>query len=142
MGVKRRRRWIRIPKRQVKCVDCGFLAIKGSREVITTDRTLVIAQNAGLPGDLASFDCSLGLWDVDLLYSERTADLALDEATKQRHCRGYLKYRSGWSPEGHRTLQMRSEDRRSDRITNVIFLLLGAALALLTQWVAKLLGLG
>lgn len=65
----------------------------------------------------------------------------MEEATTARRCPGYFKYVPGWSPDLHRSLILRREDRRHDRVNNAIFALFGALLALAAQYLSKILGL-
>jgi hypothetical protein len=132
----------RKPK-EIRCIDCGFLTI-GGREVSETERILLDNRGvAGLPGHLDQLDCDRGLWvDYHLAYYAADEQLLLKEATNIRRCHGYFAHVAGWSPEGHRTLLLRRQDRFRDHVSDAIFALLGAALALAVQWVAKRLSLG
>jgi hypothetical protein len=123
-------------------VACGFLTI-GGREVKEAERIMLHARSAGLPTHLDQLDCARGLWvDYHLAYAGGDAELLLEEAAKTRRCVGYFAHVPGWSPDGHRALLLRRQDRLHDRLSNALFAVLGAALALVAQWVAKRLGLG
>lgn len=129
------------PLPTVKCTGCGFLTIAG-RELNDADRVMLETASGVTPSNLDQLACSRGFWtDYDLTYASGDAGLLLEEATKQRKCRGYFKYCPGWPPEGHRDLLLRSQDRRHDRLNNFLFTLLGALLALAAQWVSRKLGL-
>lgn len=129
------------PLPRVKCTACGFLTIAG-RELKDAERIMLETPSGVAPRNPDQLECSRSLWtDYDLGYSGGDVALLLEEATKQRKCRGYFKYCPGWPPEGHRDLLLRSQDRRHDRFNNILFTLLGALLALAVQWVAKRFGL-
>jgi len=129
------------PLPTVTCTTCGFLTI-ADRELTDAQRVMIATPSLAVtPSNLEQLTCSRGLWrDYDLTYSGGDAGLAVEEATKERKCRGYFEYCPGWPPEGHRDLLLRSQDRRHDRLNNTLFTLLGALVALAAQWVAKRLG--
>ena len=83
----------------------------------------------------------MGVRSYDLTYARADVGALLEEAGENRRCSGYFKYRQGWSSEGHLTRVLRKQDRRHDRVNNILFLFVGALLALLVQWLIKELGL-
>jgi hypothetical protein len=123
----------------VTCLNCGFLAL-GQHEVDSAARILLHCRGtAGCP-PLEELLCLRSLWvDFNLTYSgSPPADEIFDMVQKQqRNCKGFFRYKPGWSPRDHRDLLIKSHDRW----VRLAFALFGMILTLLGMWLANRLGL-
>ena len=122
----------------VTCLHCGFLAIS-TRELISSER--IMLQNRGQAGCpvLAKIFCFRSLWiDLDLAYTAGYPDdEILDKVNKnQRHCRGFFKYKPGWSPSEHQGLLTKSTDRKKNLIYSLFIGFIGGVLAIILKWLA------
>lgn len=123
----------------VTCLHCGFLAL-GQQEVNSAARILLHCRGtAGCP-PLEELWCFRSLWvDFDLIYSGAPPDDEIFDMVQkqQRNCKGFFRYRSGWSSSDHRDLLLKTKDWWG----RLAFALLGVILTLLVMWMAKRLGL-
>ena len=117
----------------VTCLECGFLAL-GDNEASTADRMMLCARGVVLPA-LDELHCSRSLWVFyELTYVQLDVGGIFDELGKQRRrCKGFFRYRPGWSPEGHQALLLRSGDTRK----NILILVLSSVLAFISGWLVK-----
>lgn len=132
--------FIRRPLR-VTCVDCGFLAF-GKDEVHQASRVLVSAKGqAGLPSRMEDLQCHRSLWVGYDLDGYGSVEGQLNEAADPRHCKEFLRYKPGLSPEEHMQRLLKSEERKVQFRYTLIAALLAAILALAgqtgEQWLAK-----
>lgn len=127
----------------VTCLDCGFLAL-GQQEVDTSTRILLHCRGtAGCP-PLENLRCFRSLWiDLDLTYfGGPPTDEIFDMVEKQqRNCKGYFRYKPGWSPTGHQDLLLMSQDKREKIYIALFSGGLGVFLALFGKWLARIFGL-
>ena len=126
--------------RRITCLECGFLALD-DKEVSTADRIrLHMRGTAGGCPSLEKLCCFRSLWvNFDLSYcGVPPADEIFDMVQKsQRNCKGFFRYRSGWSPSGHQDLLLKSLEWKQ----KLFFAVLGSGLTLFAAWLAKLFGL-
>lgn len=125
----------------ITCMDCGFLAI-GNKELTTSERIMLHCRGrGGSCPPLEAIWCFRSLWVVlDLTYPGNYPEVeVLDEVNKnQRECRGFFKYKPGWSPTGHQELLSKSTDRKKNIIYSLVTGFLGGVLAIILKWlVAK-----
>jgi hypothetical protein len=135
------------------CLKCGFLAL-GDGEMIPHSRGflsvglspfLTKASAATLPQsalpvtiEQAQPNCFKSLWVRD---PERFGYGIVEEVTvRRRPCEGFFRYRPGYSPLEHRTLQEKKHERLEKIILIILSALAGAALTLLTGWLKKYAG--
>jgi len=127
----------------VTCLDCGFLSLE-QQEVNTSERILLHCRGtAGCP-PLEYLRCFRSLWvDLDLAYpGGYPANDIFDKVLKQqRNCKGYFRYRPGWSPSGHQELLLNSQDKREKIYIALFSGCLGVLLGLFGKWLARVLGL-
>lgn len=121
------------------CLDCGFLS-GGSDEVSSANRAMLAARGVGGCPSLDHLHCSRSLWvSYDLTYVGTNADAIFEELEGDRRgCRGFLRYRPGWTPNEHRDLVGKAFETRQ----KVIFTILGTGLGLLAVWIAYFFGWG
>jgi hypothetical protein len=127
----------------VTCLDCGFLALE-QQEVDTSDRILLHCRGAGGCPPLEYLRCFRSLWvELDLVYfGGYPPDDIFDTVVKQRrNCKGYFRYRPGWSPSGHQELLLKSEDKREKIYIALFSGGLGVFLGLFGKWLARVCGL-
>lgn len=107
----------------VTCLDCGFLAL-GEKELSTASRILLHCKGAAGCPPLEMIWCSRSLWVVyDLTYVGTDAEGIFDEVQKERRgCKGFFRYRPGWSPTGHQDMLLKALERRK----NFFYVLLGS----------------
>lgn len=126
----------------VTCLDCGFLAL-GEKEVSKANSIMLYCRGtAGCP-PLEMLWCSRSLWvDYDLSYAGFDAEGIFDEILKQRRdCKGFFRYRPGWSPPGHQDLLLKTLERRKNFFYFLLASFLGSLLTLLGTRFAKFFGL-
>ena len=121
----------------VTCLECGFLAL-GDREVSTADRMMLCARGVVLP-PLDELHCSRSLWVFyDLNYVKLDVGGIFDELGKQcRRCKGFFRYRPGWSPVGHQDLLLRSQDTKK----TILIIALTSVFAFIAGWLAHYFGI-
>ena len=118
----------------VNCLDCGFLSL-GEGELNPAERIqLHVRGTAGCP-PLEVISCSKQLWiEYDLTYCGTDADGIFIELEKQRRdCKGFIRYKSGWSPSKHDEILLKRMDIKEKLFIAVI----GAVLAFIVQWLVK-----
>lgn len=122
----------------VTCLQCGFLAI-GEHELITSRRIMLHWRGrAGCP-PLDEIHCQRSFWvELDLTYpGNYPGDELIDEVNKnQRECKGFFKYKPGWSPSGHLDLLAKSTDRKKNLIYSLITGFFGGLFAIFIKWLA------
>lgn len=126
----------------VTCLDCGFLAL-GQEEVDTSARILLNCRGTTGCPPLEYIRCFRSLWvDLDLTYpGDYPADEIFDMIEKQqRNCKGYFKYKPGWSPAGHQDLLLKSQDKREKIYIALFSGGLGVLLTLFGKWLARIFG--
>ena len=141
-------------KRQVKCSECGFLALSGAEDVLTgsvRDRLdqLQLFKEAGMVGLLeikqkardklrnedtnpVELNCSRYVWSR---YDIRNMphNQALDFIRSQRLCPYYFEYIPGFMPREHLELQRERTQRRFLIMVSILSAAVGAAIATLVN---------
>jgi len=126
----------------ITCLECGFLG-SDDFEVRKSDRILLACRGqAGCP-PLDKLHCDRNLWvDYELGIFDSGREGLFDEVNKKRRpCEGFLRYRPGWTPSGHRTLLQNKLERRDKILISATSAIGAAVLALVGDWLLKRLGL-
>ncbi len=123
--------YVRHP-RKVTCLECGFLTAGNNAQLTYADRAMLHA--GGPAGSIEGVYCLRGLW-VGFELNGLPDDFWDELKEDRRTCGGYLKYNPGWSPKEHRDLLLKRQERKD----KLLFLIAGAVIALIVQWVAGLL---
>ena len=138
IGVRRWRMHLRLRR---TCADCGFLAY-GGEEARRVDRVLLVLLGSGSSsgkspsGPAERWSCAKGLWLWELGYTQPDWDVVIDEVAKNRRgCRGFSRWKPGWSPAQHTESEERAVDFRRQLILKmvpkmmaVLYGLIGAAI--------------
>lgn len=143
-------------KKQVKCSECGFLALSGAEDVLegsVKDRLgqLQLFKEVGMVGLLeirqkareklrsadtnpVELNCSRYIWSR---YDIRNMphNQALDFIRSQRLCPYYFKYIPGYTPREHLELQRERNQRRFLIIVSLLSAAVGAGIATLVNLV-------
>lgn len=139
-----------MPKKQVKCSDCGFLALSGAEDVLTgsvKDRLdqLQLFKEVGMIGFLeikqkareklrnedtnpVELNCSRYVWSrYDI--RNMSHNKALDFIRSKRFCPYYFRYIPGYTPREHLELQKERNQRRFFIIVTLLSAAVGAGIA-------------
>lgn len=141
-------------RKQVKCTECGFLALSGAEDMLVgnvKDRLdqLQLFKEVGMVGLLeirqkareklrsadtnpVELNCSRYVWSR---YDIRNMphNQALDFIRSQRLCPYYFKYIPGYTPGGHLELQRETRQRRFLIAVSVLSAAVGAGIATLVN---------
>ncbi len=144
-------------KKQVKCSDCGFLAIKGFEEFIQPGATNALKmlqifnyygsigfQECPMEGRkkitdgthkaLGSLTCARELW---YFYPENRKDNSylLNVLTSERKCCYFFSYHPGYHPAEHKDLERERAHRKFLVFVSLLSAAVGAAIATLVNLV-------
>jgi hypothetical protein len=132
-------------RKQVRCIDCGFLGCRSSGETRDVDlecplkwRTVIIAKGAlRQPNDL---NCTRGIWHRSELLNRNISDwpkVIGDFVNKVRKCSYFFPYHPGYLPSEHRELQREAQTRRLLTRNMLLAATIGAGAAILAQHLAR-----
>jgi hypothetical protein len=124
----------------ITCLKCGFLSV-GDHEVDTSSRILLDCRGSAGNPRMDLIKCYKSLWvNLDLEYFPGPpADEIFDMVTsEQRQCKGYLKYRPGWSPKD---LLIKHQDLKDKIIMAIIGGIIGLFLGIFGKWLSTRIGI-
>jgi hypothetical protein len=144
--------------KQVKCCNCGFLAIFvemllpqdeprtleelkylkeleifGYQECTQLGRDRIVNSTHS---DLSILTCTRHVWSRDTL-SARKRDDAFNLLNSQRKCPYFFPYNPSYSPGEHRELQREAKNQRLLMIGMLLAALIGALAAIVAQLVVR-----
>lgn len=91
---------------------------------------------------LDNLHCFRSLWvGFDTDYCGQPDVPKLEEANQRRRCSGFRQHKAGFSPEEHKQIESKSEERRIQFAYNAVSLLFGSILTFLVLWAGKHTGL-
>ena len=98
------RRGLRKLRPRRTCAECGFLAY-GEEEARQTDRVLLgcgSGSGTSPSGPAERWNCAKRFWLWELSYIQPDWGVVFDEVAKDRRgCRGFRRWKPGWSPAQH-----------------------------------------
>jgi hypothetical protein len=122
----------------VTCFDCGFLAMDND-EVTLSDRILLYCEGSAGCTPVEEICCFRSLW-VEYALGQVSPDSGgiFQEIKRQRrHCPGFFRYKSSWSPKEHQDLLLKSAEKKERIWGYVISAAIGVISTLLVQYIAK-----